>query len=424
MTKRTYDIRLRNAIARTGDPDLFPDLNIPRSTALQWIREGVKEVVTHPSLGKSCDALTEENAALQKKCSAEKAKNELVNISLSVTGFQMQYMRVAAGELKAKLLDAIDTAKAHLSLKDCLESIGLTAARYHSWVKRQIKCLLPDQSTCPKLSPTKITSKETLAIKELVTAKEYTHFSINSLAMFAKRQELVFASVSAWYRIVREFNLRRPGVRLYPQKPKIGIRALAPNQIWHVDVSVFRIVNDARVFIQAIIDNASRYVLAWQVTQDYGGTNTKALIETALEVANRISGNVGIPNLFADDGTENQNKDVDSLVKAGKIIRTIAQIDVEFSNSMVEALFRSLKHRWLFILSLTTFEAVCRAVDEYITDHNNRIPHYALGGAVPLEVFSGTWTEESRARLSESSTTAAAQRIEFNRSQRCGICPA
>jgi transposase InsO family protein len=231
---------------------------------------------------------------------------------------------------------------------------------------------------------------------------------------------------------VRDFNLRRPGVRIYPQKPKIGIRALAPNQIWHVDVSIFHIVNGAKVYIQGILDNASRYVLAWQVTQDYGGANTKALIEKALEVANRISGNVGIPNLFADDGTENQNKDVDSLVKAGKIIRTIAQIDVEFSNSMIEALFRSLKHRWLYILSLTTFEAVCRAVDdrrkrpwcEYINDHNNRIPHYALGGAVPLEVFSGTWTEKSRARLSESSTTAAAQRIEFNRSQRCGLCPA
>jgi hypothetical protein len=35
MTKRTYDIRLRNAIARTGDPIVFPDLNIPRSTMLQ-----------------------------------------------------------------------------------------------------------------------------------------------------------------------------------------------------------------------------------------------------------------------------------------------------------------------------------------------------------------------------------------------------
>jgi hypothetical protein len=91
---------------------------------------------------------------------------------------------------------------------------------------------------------------------------------------------------------------------------------------------------------------------------------------------------------------------------------------------MIEALFRSLKQWWLFILSLTTFEAVCRAVDEYLTDHNNRIPQYALGGAVPLEIFSETWTKESRALLSESSTTAAAQRIEFNRSQRCGFCPA
>jgi hypothetical protein len=186
MAKRTYDIRVRNAVARSGDPDLFLDLHIPRSTALQWIREGAKEVVTHPSLGKSCDALIEENFALKKTCAAEKAK-------------------------------------AHLPLKECLETIGLTAARYHSLVKREVKCLLPDQSTCPKLSPTKITSKETLAIKELVTAKEYAHFSINSLAMFAKRQELI-----------------------------------EPNQIWHVDVSVFRIMNRAKVYIQAIIDNASR----------------------------------------------------------------------------------------------------------------------------------------------------------------------
>ncbi|MEY4064040.1 MAG: hypothetical protein RIR26_248 [Pseudomonadota bacterium] len=120
MTKRTYDIRLRNAIAKSGDPGLFPELNIPRSTALQWIREGVKEVVTHPSLGNSCDALIEENAALQKMCSAEKAKNELLDVSLRVTGFQMQYMRVDAGELKVKLLGAIETAKANLPLKDCL----------------------------------------------------------------------------------------------------------------------------------------------------------------------------------------------------------------------------------------------------------------------------------------------------------------
>jgi hypothetical protein len=198
MTKRSYDIRARNAVARSGNPYLFRSLNIPRSTALQWIREGVKEVVTHPSFGKSCHELVEENFALQKACAAEKAKNGLVHVTLRIVGFQMQYVRVAAGNLKEKLLSAIDSARSHLSLKECLESIGLTAASYHSWVKHQIKCFLPDQSTCPKLSPTKITSKETLAIKDLVTAKDYAHFSINSLAMFARRQQMVFASVTAW----------------------------------------------------------------------------------------------------------------------------------------------------------------------------------------------------------------------------------
>ncbi len=28
MAKRTYDIRVRNAVARSGDPDLFPDLQL------------------------------------------------------------------------------------------------------------------------------------------------------------------------------------------------------------------------------------------------------------------------------------------------------------------------------------------------------------------------------------------------------------
>ncbi len=221
---------------------------------------------------------------------------------------------------------------------------------------------------------------------------------------------------------MREFNLRRPGLRIYAPKPKIGIRASEPNQIWHVDVSVFRIVNGAKVYIQAIVDNASRYVLAWEVTQTYGGANTKALIEKALDVANRVSAKVGVPNLFADDrrkcpwcdGTENQNKDVDSLVEVGRIIRTIAQIDVEFSNSMIEALF----------LSLTTFEAVCGAVNEYLTDHNNRIPHYALGGALPLEVFSGTWTKESQSLLTESCAAARTARVEFNQCLRYRFCPA
>ena len=379
--------------------------------------------MTHYSFEKSHDSLIEEIAALKRELAAEKAKNNLVKTSLNIVGFQMQYVRVAAAELKESLIGAIKIATTCLPLKECLETIKLSSARYFSWIKRQVKCALPDQSSCPRLSPTKITSKETLVIKEFVTAKEYSHFSINSLAMLAKREKKVFASVTAWYRIVREYALRRPGIRIYPPKPKIGIRALRPNEIWHIDQSVFRIVNGPRVYIQAIIDNFSRYVLAWKVTETYGGVRTKALIEEALRVANRDSRDIVIPNIFVDSGTENLNDDVDSLVKTDQIIRTIAQIDVEFSNSMIEALFRSLKHRWLFMRSLTSFAAVEQAVHDYLTDHNNVIPHNAFKGAIPIEVYSGTWTTESQLQLTQACATAKNARVNLNRSLGCGLCP-
>jgi hypothetical protein len=60
-----------------------------------------------------------------------------------------------------------------------------------------VKCALSDQSSCPKLSPTKITTAETALIKGFVTAKEFAHFSIHSLSMFAKRAGKVFASPTA-----------------------------------------------------------------------------------------------------------------------------------------------------------------------------------------------------------------------------------
>ena len=56
-------------------------------------------------------------------------------------------------------------------------------------------------------------------------------------------------------------------------------------------------------------------------------------------------------------------------------------------------LFHRLKHRHLFTIPLTNFEALVKAVDFYFTDSNITIPHSALKGATPEEMsifFGGT----------------------------------
>ena len=43
--RRVYDHRIRRAICTSGNSGLFPELEIPRPTAMSWIRRGCPEVV-------------------------------------------------------------------------------------------------------------------------------------------------------------------------------------------------------------------------------------------------------------------------------------------------------------------------------------------------------------------------------------------
>ena len=46
LPRRSYDYRIREAICESGDPDLFPELNIPSSTIRSWFHRDVPDVVT------------------------------------------------------------------------------------------------------------------------------------------------------------------------------------------------------------------------------------------------------------------------------------------------------------------------------------------------------------------------------------------
>jgi hypothetical protein len=71
----------------------------------------------------------------------------------------------------------------------------------------------------------------------MATSDEYRHVPTGTLALLAQRLGKVFASPATWYRLVRRHRLRRPRKRVHPCKPKLGIRASTPNEIWHIDTS-------------------------------------------------------------------------------------------------------------------------------------------------------------------------------------------
>jgi putative transposase len=422
MTYRAYDHHVKEMISESGDPSLFPTLNIPRSTAMSWIKKGLTPVLTLPSLMQPIQDLVKENEALRKEVEKSTAIQKLTRFTFWVFGFQIQYQRLPGEDSKEMILSAIDGATRFLSLKACLEVIGLSSARFHSWKKRQISCSLKDMGSCPRLIPTRLTMDEIGKIRDYATLDTFSHYSVMGLSWAAKKAGDVFASATTWSKVIKRLKLRRPGKRVYPAKPKIGIRASAPNRIWHLDLTVIKLVDGTRGFIQCVIDNYSRYVVAHSVSLTYGGRQTKELLESALIHAKNLTG-AEKPLVFVDSGTENLNSDVDELIKNGMIDRIIAGIEIDFSNSMVEALFRRLKHAYLYMQSLTSFNTLVSKTDYYLEEHNNHIPHSALSGATQIEVFISYWTDEKIEELQALHNEARRNRMQVNRLASCRFCP-
>jgi putative transposase len=83
----------------------------------------------------------------------------------------------------------------------------------------------------------------------------------------------------------------------------------------------------------------------------------------------------GIPDVLADGGVENVNAQLDALVQAGIVRRLLALTECAFSNSLIEAWWRSLKRQWLFLNAVHSVATVRRLVAFYVDEHNRVIPH-------------------------------------------------
>jgi transposase InsO family protein len=224
-----------------------------------------------------------------------------------------------------------------------------------------------------------LTPSEIRVIYDMVTSPQYRHVPTGTLAVLAQRLGTVWASASTWYRLVRRFGWRRPRLRVHPAKPKIGLRTTRPDEMWHIDTTVIRLLDGTRAYLHAVIDNFSRRILAWRVADTFAPANSVVVLLDASRASTRSD---TAPVVLADAGVENVNAQVDELITAGVLRRVLAFTELQFSNSMIEAWWRSLKHQWLFLHALDGVTTV-RRLDE----HNRVLPHAAFRGQTPDEMY-------------------------------------
>ena len=412
------DHRLRQLVQCTGDITVATDLGVPRSTARGWLR-AAQTVVSVDVADLTEPELLLEVLKLRRRVQKLTALLHLALALLRTSGFTLAGSRLPDGRAKRRILRAADRAREYLPLSAVLRFLRVSSGRFHAWRRQQQTCALDDQSSCPRTSPYQLTLAEVRAIKDMVMSPAYRHVPTGTLAVLAQRLDMVWASPSTWYRLVRKNGWRRPRVRVHPAKPKIGLRTTRPNEMWHIDTTVIRLLDGTRVYLHAVIDNFSRRILAWRVADTFAPINSVTVL---LEASRAAAPSDTAPVVLADAGAENVNAQVDALIHTGVLRRLLAFTELKFSNSMIEAWWRSLKHQWLFLHSLDSVTTVRRLVAFYVEEHNHVLPHSAFHGQTPDEMYFGTG-DTVPGDLTSRATAARRARMAANRSASCETCP-
>jgi putative transposase len=150
--------------------------------------------------------------------------------------------------------------------------------------------------------------------------------------------------------------------------------------------------------------------------------NAKTSFENLREVWQKynLAGMEKTVSLIVDDGPENKGEVTEFVMQPGvNIEKLIAQKDIIFSNSMIEAANKHLKYGYLFTRDFHNPAELFRNFGDIVFDYNSK-PHYALYGLSPSEAAAGIIPDKHL--FSSEIETARIMRKAENMTMECPEC--
>lgn len=375
MAYRKFDITVKRKIAETKNLNLFPYLKIPRTTAQYWI-----------SRSKELDArLPQELGEVE---SAEKWTQQSLKLEIEIYRSLLariigsyDFSILKGAENKKFLVELVSSLKGSMSKSALIKRLGMSASKFYRWESEVLGCRFQRKNCQPTL-PHQLSLFEQRLMLELSQDKKLAHMSIKSLMYYAQREGLIHRGYDTWLKYLKLNGVRRERIHKRKKKYAEGIRARKANQIWHIDITIVRIKTGEKFYIQMAVDNFSRLIVGWKLSDR---KNLEITLQTLKEAPYKKP-----KFLLSDRGMENRASEVSRFLLGSGITHLISNIDVRYSNSIVEAVFRQLKCSVDFrkIRSLQSLKA---KVEWYVYQHNHTVPHSSLSGATPHEVYFGTF---------------------------------
>lgn len=224
-------------------------------------------------------------------------------------------------------------------------------------------------------------------IDEIFTSHPYYGTRRMSAVLISKGHKIGRKKVRKYYQMLAlepiypKMNLskRNQAHKVYPYLLR-DVKISYVNQVFSSDITYIRL-KQGFVYLVAIIDWYSRYVLSWSLSITLASDFCVEVLEEAIQ-------RYGKPDIFnTDQGVQYTCGAFIAILQKNEIAISMDGKGRALDNVFIERFWRSLKQEKIYLFDLETVSQAKAAISEYIDFYNNVRLHQSLSYKTPKEVY-------------------------------------
>ena len=300
-------------------------------------------------------------------------------------------MRYAAAEKLAIIRLVEQSSQSSLSVRRTLTQLGIPRSTFYCWYDRyraRDADGLEDRTPAPRRVWNKLPDSVAQAV--IALALKEPELAPRELAVsFVDRQQY-FVSEASVYRLLKAHDLiTSPAFILMKAADTFAHPTTAPNQLWQTDFTYLRVIGWGWFYLSTVLDDFSRYILAWKLCTSMTATDVSDTLAMALRSSGLQRARVRHrPRLLSDNGPSYLSAQLGSWLEEHGLTHTRGKPYHPMTQGKIERYHRSMKNQILlenFYLPGQLEERLAEFVDYY----NLRRYHESLNNLPPADLFFG-----------------------------------
>ena len=297
-------------------------------------------------------------------------------------------MRYPASE-KLEIIRIVE--QSHLPANKTLDQLGIARRTFYRWYDRYVEGgpeALEDRPSRPSRVWNRIGAEIQNQIIDM--ALEQSELSPRELAVRYTDEKRYFVSEATVYRLLKAHDLiTSPAFVVIKAADEFRDKTTRPNEMWQTDFTYFKIIGWGWVYLSTVLDDFSRYIIAWKLCTTMRAEDVTDTLELALTASGCDRAKVlHKPKLLSDNGPSYIATELAEWIGTNGMTHVRGAPLHPQTQGKIERWHQTLKNRILLENYFLPGDLE-RQIEAFVEHYNHRRYHESLGNVTPADAYFG-----------------------------------